>query len=64
MKMFKCELINEGIVVERFFKRGESAQVIKGSLKDFAGQKESGLLKNANLIVTRSNDYGFFQAGS
>jgi len=45
MKMFRCELIDKGIVIERFFKRGESAQVITGQLEGFCWPKGKWVIK-------------------
>jgi len=35
MKLFRCELIRDGIVIERFFREGESVQEITTGLEVF-----------------------------
>ena len=35
MRMYLCELVFDGVVIERFYRRGESAQAVREGLDMF-----------------------------
>ena len=35
MRMYLCELVLDGVVIERFYRRGESAQAVRKGLDMF-----------------------------
>jgi hypothetical protein len=54
--MYKCELVNEGVVVERFFRDGESIDDVQAGLEMFRWPRGKWTISEAGEEREVKND--------